>query len=157
MAIGQESRLLNIIRSFNKYIQTKLIAEPPSPLCHINFNEPETKPPSGTTKWLEINWIYVMGGVNTDARVQINAVSYVENDRYGNLVATLVDSVMGALNINTIPLYDFTDPSSLIDLVPYLLIPRFVEAAELPKVEKSLIRGMRMDYEIYMSRGSILP
>lgn len=156
MAIDAESRLLNIRRSFNKHIHTKLVTEPPSPVCFINYGELSAEVPPNYDTWISIYWLSTTGRVYSEARVQITVQSKVIKDKLGNKAADLADTVLGVLNINTIPLYNFADPQNLVDLIPYLLIPRLQETGELPTLLKSQIRGIILDYKLYLSRGSLL-
>ena len=156
MAINAESRILNIRRSFNKFINYALITDPPSPICFVNFGDLTGEVPPTYDAWISINWLPTTGRVYSEARVQITIQSKVIKDKLGNKAADLADTVLGVLNVNTIPLYDFADPQNLVDLIPYLLIPRLQETGELPTLLKSQIRGIILDYKLYLSRGSIL-
>ncbi len=156
MAINAESRLLNIRRSFNKHIHTKLVTEPPSPVCFINYGELSAEVPPNYDTWISIYWLPMTGRTYTNGRVQINVQSKVIKDKLGNKVTELADTVLGVLNVNTITLYDYADPQNLVDLTPYLLIPRLMDVGDLPTVMKSQIRGIILDYKIFLSLGSIL-
>lgn len=156
MAISAESRLLNIRRSFNKHIHTKLVTEPPSPVCYVNYGNRTDEVPLNYDAWICIDWLPTIGRVYSESRVQITVQSKVIKDKLGNKAADLADTVLGVLNVNTIPLFDFNDPQNLIDLTPYLLIPRLQETGDLPTVLESQIRGIILDYKLYLSRGSIL-
>jgi len=157
MTLPANSRLLNIQRSFNKWLHTKLVTEPSSPRCFINYGDVEGSVPKGTNLWLNIFWLTFMGSIFTNIRVQLNIMSKIQNDQYGNNVAALSDYVVEALNSNTIPLYDFADTQNIIDLTPYCLIPRFKESDTLSFPPLSPNRGIRVDYMLYMSRDGILP
>ena len=156
MTISAESRLLNIRRSFNKHVHTKLVTEPSSPVCYINYGELSAEVPPSYNTWISIYWLPMSGRVYTEGRVQINIQSKVIIDKMGNKVTDLADTVMGIMNVNTITLYDFADPQNLVDLAPYLLIPRLEDVADLPTVFESQIRGILLDYKVYLSLGSVL-
>lgn len=156
MAIDAESRLLNIRRSFNKHIHTKLVTEPSSPVCYINYGKLSAEVPPNYDTWISIYWLPMAGRTYTSGRVQINVQSKVIKDKLGNKVTELADTVLGILNVNTITLYDYADPQNLVDLAPYLLIPRFMEVGDLPTLLKTQIRGLILDYKLFLSLGSIL-
>lgn len=156
MTVNAESRILNIRRSFNKHIHTKLVIEPTSPVCYINYGDLASAVPADYDNWLSIYWLPMAGNTYTQARVQLNIEGKVIKDKLGNKVTELADTVINALNINTITLYDFADPQNLIDLTPYLLIPRLSEVMDLPTMPTSQIRGILLDYKLYLSLGSIL-
>lgn len=156
MAINAESRILNIRRSFNKHINYVLIADPPSPICFVNFGGLSSPVPSNYDTWLNIHWLSSDIGTYGECRVQLDIQSKVIKDKLGNKVADLADTVMGAMNTNTIVLYDFADPQNLIDLSPYLLIPRLQEVGDLPTLLDSQVRGILLDYKLFLSYGSIL-
>lgn len=157
MALPANSKLLNIQRSFNKWLHNKLVVEPSSPRCFVNYGDVEGSIPKGTNFWLTIFWLTFKGSIFTSIRVQLNIMSKIQNDQYGNQVSGLSDYVTEALNYDTIPLYDFVDPQNIVDLAPYCLIPRFDESERLPFPKQDPNRGIRMDYLIYMSRDGILP
>lgn len=156
MTLEANSRFLNIQRSFNKWLHIKLVTEPSSPRCFINYSEIEGKVPQGTNSWITIFWISLPKGIHTYARIQINVMGKIQNDLYGNLVSSLIDYVTEALNYNTIPLYDFSDTQNIINLTPYCLIPRYEETGKLPFPEGATIRGYHLDYLLHMSRDGIV-
>ena len=157
MALPANSKLLNIQRSFNKWLHNKLVVEPSSPRCFVNYGDVAGDIPKGTNLWLTIFWLTFAGSIFTTIRVQLNAMSKIQNDQYGNHVAELSDYVTEALNFTTIPLYDFANPQNIVNLAPYCLIPRFDESERLLFPDKSQNRGLRIDYLIHMSRDGILP
>lgn len=157
MALSANSKLLNIKRSFNKWLHQKLVIDPGTPRCFINYGEVEGAVPKGTDIWITILWLTFAGGIFTDIRVQLNILSKIQNDQYGNKVSELADYVTEALNYNTIPLYDFADTQNIVNLAPYCLIPRFDDSGILQFPDLSSTRGLRSDYLIYMSRDGILP
>ncbi len=157
MALPANSKLLNIKRSFNKWLHQKLVTDPSSPRCFINYGETESAVPKGTDLWITIFWLTFAGGIFTDIRIQLNILSKIQNDQYGNKVSELADYVTEALNYNTIPLYDFADTGNIVDLAPYCLIPRFDDSGSLSFPDLSPNRGLRSDYLIHMSRDGILP
>lgn len=157
MTLPANSRLLNIQRSFNKWIHTKLVTEPTSPRCFINYGEIEGNVPKGTDLWITVHWLTFMGSIYTSIRVQLNVLSKIQNDQYGNNVAAAYDYLVEALNSDTIPLLDYADPQNPIDLTPYCLIPRFKESDTLSFPPLSPYRGLKVDYMLYMSRAGILP
>lgn len=121
--------------------------------------------PEGNKAWLDIHWLDLTGGVFTDQLVQINVLGKAKKDQYGNLVTELADEVMGYLNDavaalgtekGTITLYDFADTENLVDLFPFVLIARFSEAADLPTLAGGLVRGIRLDYTLYLCRSDLL-
>lgn len=163
--LNPESKLHNIRRSFHKFLQIKLIEEPGTPRCWINFGETQGTVPEGNKAWLDIHWLPLTGGVFTDQLIQINVLSKAKQDQYGNLATELADEVMGHLNETiaaqssekgTITLYNFADPANLVDLFPFVLIPRFKEAADLPYLVGGLVRGIHLDYTIYLCRSDVL-
>lgn len=156
MTIEAESRLLNVRRSFNKFVHTKLVTEPPSPICYVNYGDLTAPVPSDYDIWVSIYWLPMSGRVYSEGRVQLSIQSKVIKDKLGNRATELADTIIGVLNTNTIVLYDFADPSNLIDLTPYLLIPRLWETGDLPTLVKSQVRGIILDYKIFLSRGSLL-
>lgn len=155
MSLINSSKILNIRRSFHKYVHTKLVDEPSTPLCFINYSGKEQKLPVNTEAWISILWLVLTGGVFTDQRVQLNVMSRVVKDQYGNTMSSNADFLMGALNVDTIPLYDFTVPTSPVDLSPYLIIPRFLESDSLA-IPVQEVQGIRIDYVLYLSRGDII-
>lgn len=157
MTLPANSRLLNIKRSFNKWLHLKLVEEPAIPRCFVNYSEIEAAVPKGTDSWITVFWLTFAGGIYTDIRVQLNILSKIQNDQYGNKVSELADYVTEALNYNTIPLYDFADVQNIVDLAPYCLIPRFGDSGILQFPDLSPNRGLRSDYLIHMSRDGILP
>lgn len=155
--LSANSKLLNIKRSFNKWLHSKLVTEPSTPRCFINYGEIEGAVPEGTDLWVTVFWLTFRGAIFTHIRVQLNIMSKIQNDQYGNRVSELADYVTEALNYNTIPLYDFADTSNIIDLTPYCLIPRFDDSGYLSFPGGTPNRGMRSDYLLHMSRDGILP
>lgn len=156
MALPANSKLLNIKRSFNKWLHTKIVIEPSTPRCFINYGEIEGSVPQGIDLWITVFWLHFTGGIFTHIRVQLNIMSKIQNDQYGNQVSELSDYVTEALNYNTIPLYDFTDPKNIINLAPYCLIPRLDDSGTLSFPSGSPNRGISSDYLIHMSRDGIL-
>jgi hypothetical protein len=157
MALSANSKLLNIKRSFNKWLHIKLVEEPSTPRCFINYGEIEGAVPKGTDRWITVFWLNFSGGIFTHIRVQLNIMSKIQNDQYGNKVSELADYLTEALNYNTIPLYDFADPQNTVDLTPYCLIPRYDDSGSLDFPDGTPNRGFRSDYLIHMSRDGILP
>ena len=156
MSIDAESSLLNIRRSTNKHIHNQLVVIPPSPICFINYGGLSASVPSNFDCWLSIHWLPSDIGIYGECRVQLDIQSKVIKDKLGNKVADLADTVMGIMNVNTIPLYSFADPQNLVDLMPYLLIPRLQEVGDLPVLLASQVRGILLDYKLFCSYGSIL-
>lgn len=163
--LNPESRLHNVRRSFHKFLHTKLVEEPSTPRCWINYGEARGTVPEGNKAWLDIHWLPLTGRVFAEQLVQINVLSKAKQDQYGNLTAELADEVMGHLNDaiaaqsvekGTVTLYDFEDPADLVDLFPFVLIPRFSEAADLPILAGGLVRGTRLDYTLYLCRSDLL-
>jgi hypothetical protein len=157
MALPANSKLLNIQRSFNKWLHDKIVVEPSTPRCFVNYGDVEGDIPKGTDLWITVFWLNFAGSIFTTIRVQLNIMSKIQNDQYGNRISVLSDYVTEALNFNTIPLYDFADTQNIVDLAPYCLIPRFDESSRLPFPAQTPNRGLRMDYLIHMSRDGILP
>lgn len=156
MTIGAESRILNIQRSLNKHLHNQLVVVPPSPLCFINYGGLTTPVPSNFDTWISIHFLTATINIYGEYRVQLTIQSKVIKDKLGNKAADLADTVTGVMNVNTVPLYDFADPSNLVDLTPYLLIPRLQEVGELPTLLDAQVRGITLNYKLHLSYGSIL-
>lgn len=151
---------LNIKLSFNRFLNEKLGAN-----YYINYlasgdEELERRiieRVDGYWKWIDINWLRIGQGIFSVSMVQINCNTIIANDRYGIELAKMVDEVQEELNVDTIPLLDFSSDPESPEPTGNVLIPRYRGSRPLPVAAGDTVNVEAIDYNIYAWRESVLP
>ena len=128
---------------------------------------------SGYWKWIDLHFIKIGQGIFSISLLQINCNTIIENDRFGSFLERMSAVVQEELNVDTIPLLDFSDfiealgaglISSMADIDSYppvatdnILIPRFRGSRSLPNAAGDTVNMKAMDWNLYIWRESVLP
>lgn len=155
-----KDRELNIKMSFSRFIYEKLSAN-----YYVNYTAPKDKKlgenikarVEGYWKWIETHWLNVGPGIFCVAKVQVNCNTIIINDVYGVSLDEMADEVQEELNVDTIPLLDFSDDPEDPVAVDNVLIPRFRGSRRLPNAAGDTVNVKALTYDIYIWRESVLP
>jgi hypothetical protein len=166
----------NIKFSFYKFLYERVSAD-----HFINYSEPsgqtleerQKNRVDGWWKWIDLRWIKMGDGIFSTSLLQVNCNTVIESDRYGAILEKMSADLREELNVDTIPLLDYSDfmealaaglVSSLADVDSYppvptdnVLIPRFRGSRSMPNAAGDTVNVQAIDYNIYVWRESVLP
>ncbi len=152
---------LNLKRSFFKYLRERLSID-----YYLNYSSPsdeelqkriQEKSDPNWWRWIEVNWLRVGPGIYSISTLQLNCNTAISEDRFGRKLTEMADELQEELNVDTIPLLDFsTDPDNPV-ATDNVLIPRFRGARSLPNAAGDTVGVMALDYNLYVFRESVLP
>lgn len=155
-----KDRELNIKRSLSKFVYERLSLD-----YYVNYTAPsdedlETRIKNrvdGYWKWIEIHWLNVGPGIFCVAKMQINCNTIIANDKFEVALDEMADEVQDELNVDTIPLLDFSEDPENPVAVDNVLIPRFRGSRPLPSAAGDTVNVKALTYDIHIWRESVLP
>lgn len=155
-----KDRELNIKRSFYKFLYEKVSGD-----YFVNYNEPSGQTleeriknrVDGYWKWIDLHWVRIGQGIFSMSLLQINCNTLIENDRFGVVLDEMADDLQEELNVDTIPLLDFSENPESPIAVSNVLIPRFRGSRMLPIAAGDSVNTKALDWNIYLYRESVLP
>jgi hypothetical protein len=151
---------LNIKRSFRKFLFEKLSSN-----YYINYSAPgdetlEKRIIDRVTdywRWIDLNWLRVGPGIFSISLLQINCNTIIANDNYRTELDKMADEVMEELNVDSVPLLDFSNDVDHPVGTDNVLIPRFRGSRPLPEAAGDTVNVEAIDYNVYLYRESVLP
>ncbi len=159
-----KDRSLNLKRSFYTFLFERLSAN-----WYVNYSEEGNEEIEKRVKeatvlsppwwaWIDVNWLNVGQGIFSTSLIQINGNTVKEMDQYGHKLGDMLDDVQEQLNVNTIPLLDFSDDEEDPVATDNVLIPRFRGGPRpLPSAAGGTVNVQAVDYNVYVYRESVLP
>lgn len=114
MSLLSKDLMRNVELSFQKFFYETL-----SPDYYINYSSRRDEglekrialQTSGYWKWLELHWIELASHIFSVNRMQVNACTLIANDPLATDLRKMRDDVINQLNVDTIPLLDFSRKS----------------------------------------------
>jgi hypothetical protein len=86
----------------------------------------------GFWKWIAVFWVMIGPGIHSISKLQLNCNTIKDNDPFCYELGIMVDKIMEELNVDTIPLLDFSDDPENPIPTGNVLIPRFRGTKLLP-------------------------
>ena len=102
----------NIQKSINKRIKTFFEDVYGYP---VDYGDALFKPGS-EDRWIDISWVEFGRGAYTTNSFMIRCHGLVASDRYKTELEKMVGRLKAALNVSSVPFYDFTDPANPVQL-----------------------------------------
>jgi hypothetical protein len=155
-----KDRELNIKRSFSKFVRERLSAN-----YYVNYSAPGDETLQQRIiqrvpdywKWIDLYWLRIGPGIFSVSLLQINCNTIIEKDRYGVELSRMVDEVQDELNVDTIPLLDFSNNENDPVTTGNVLIPRYRGSRPLPEAAGETVNVQAIEYNVYVWRESVLP
>lgn len=108
-------------------------------------------------KWVNLYWMNVGSGIFCIAKIQINCNTIISKDRLKDTLVKMVCDVQEEINVDTIPLLDFSADVENPTATGNVLIPRFRGSRELADEANDTVSVEVLDYDIHVWRESVLP
>lgn len=113
--------------------------------------------PDDYWKWVNLHWLNVGTGIFCVAKIQVNCNTIISKDRLKDSLGKMVCEVQEELNVDSIPLLDFSEDVENPVATDNVLIPRFRGSRELPDEANNTVNVEALDYDIHVWRESVLP
>lgn len=161
MSILSADRILNIKRSLNLFLYEHLGASYFITYAASTGSDTlQRRLAAGGEnhwKWMDVFWLNVGGGDFSVSRLQINCNTVITEDPLRISLMEMVDDVHDQLNVNSIPMFDFSSDPENPAPTDNVLVPRFQSSKPMKNEGQDTVNVEMLDYKIFVYRESVLP
>jgi len=150
MVMGPSNYPFNLERSMNKFLYDEV-----GPTHKVYFSERTPEDPS-EEQWIEMNWLDDGHGWGEPTILQLDCRSKIATDKMRRKLKEMRDFVIEKMNVDEVPLYDFTDPKNPVPC-DISVCPRWRGGRWGPNERTDNIAVYFLTYHLYVWRPDILP